>query len=293
MEYLDKPADFGGESAAWVFRGQLAEMERHGQPRHKRVELATSLERGCEQSGIDPSDADKVEEMMVREFRRVYDGADVQWVLGDTLYCLSLLRHHGAPTRLLDFTYSKNVAVYVGLKEAYTRIEAKEEDARFAVWCVDATDMNDRARKCCSVNESLLRAFDGRANLDTRNDVSFRALYRDSKLNMVISENPTRIHKRLHLQQGVFMCPANIGMSFMDNLRNLYGSEDTHSVKRLVCTVTRSDLQRGFERLMKMNITDESLFPGLDGLASSMNYRIEFLKKQWERVKEAGGWPER
>ena len=289
VKYLDEHEAFNNENASWVFRGQLAEKEQKCKQK-KRIELATSLERGCNKSGIELNEAHKVEQMMVREFRRVYDGEDRQDVLKDTLYCLSLLRHYGAPTRLLDFTYSRNIALYVGLKEAYNRIEDGEEEASFALWCIDSKDMNARAKTCCSKN-NLQEAFDDRADIDKRNDKSFHRLYTDSNLKMVISEKPARIHKRLHLQQGILMCPANVHISFMDNLGSLYDKSGEVTVIRLVCTLSKKTLQDEFELVGKMNITEESLFPGLDGLAGSMNYRMGFLKKLWEKVDDVGGWP--
>ena len=56
---------------------------------------------------------------MIREFRRAYHQfalhvpdrrAILEW--------LSIMQHHGAPTRLLDFTYSGYVAAYFAVEQA-------------------------------------------------------------------------------------------------------------------------------------------------------------------------------
>ena len=64
----------------WIFRAQPRE-----------VNLTSTLERECAKS--DPEMlkyANIVEQHMIRQFRRVYDGNDKRKVEEDTLYCLSL-----------------------------------------------------------------------------------------------------------------------------------------------------------------------------------------------------------
>lgn len=119
----------------WLFRAQLPELP-----------LKTSLQRNCEKSGYDlRSDAPKIEENMIRQFARVYDGIDSQMVQGDKLYCLSLMRHFGAPTRLLDFTYSRYVAIYFALEYAY---EDKYEDKNgsAAIWCINMPELTNKVK---------------------------------------------------------------------------------------------------------------------------------------------------
>ena len=51
-------------------------------------------------------------------------------------------------------------------------------------------------------------------------DVSFEPLYWNNNYQLVMWENPLQLHKRLHLQQGVFLCPGNVELSFMENRGN-------------------------------------------------------------------------
>ena len=57
----------------------------------------------------------RIEERSLREFQRKYHHYSQHIPDSDnTLEWLSLMRHYGAPTRLLDFTYSFYVAAYFG-----------------------------------------------------------------------------------------------------------------------------------------------------------------------------------
>ena len=68
---------------------------------------------------------------IIRRFKRqyhLYSSASPDF--DDHVEWLAIMQHHGAPTRLLDITYSPYVALYFAL-EGYV---AGEEAA---VWCID------------------------------------------------------------------------------------------------------------------------------------------------------------
>lgn len=265
----------------WVFRAQPADPP-----------LKTTLERCCEKWEL-ATWAHEIEEIMIREFRRVYEGEDLQTVRNDTLYCLSLLRHYGAPARLLDFTYSKYVALYFGLEYAYesgkqeNTSKTHDVDRSFAIWCINTKQLTLRVRKNYENCQDFLRHVNARADVETRDDCSFIPLYMKNEYNLAISESPAIIHKRHHLQQSVFLCPGNVKVSFMDNL--LHVSSNTQKlkgIKKFTCKLILSEFRDMFEEFRRMNITRESLFPGLDGLAQSMKYQACFYKDMYERIKQ-------
>lgn len=262
----------------WVYRGQLAVYD-----------LKTKLERECGKSGIKLADARKIEYMIIREFRRLYKGEDLQDVLGDTLYCMSLLQHFGAPTRLLDFTYSKYVAIYFGLKAAYDSIKKQNgKKYSFALWCIDGIDMNMRAEKYFA-KSGLRYYYQGRWSIEDRNDKSFEPLYLKN-YDVVVSENPAKIHDRLHWQQGVLFCPGNVEKPFMETLSSMYDkTEKKKNVKKLICDLDINGIQESFRLLNDMNITEESLFPGLEGHAHSINYKMWLYNKIYKKYENELG----
>ena len=89
---------------------------------------------------------------------------------------------------------------------------------------------------------------------------------------------PERQIQRLGVQQGLFLMPLNIHSSFISNLaengEKIEGQENdwfkapkNHFKKIVIADRVRS---KALNELTKMNITAESLFPGLDGFARSL-----------------------
>ena len=253
----------------WIFRGQF---EGWG--------LKTTLERACENSGLSVDDSQKIEDSMIRDFKRVYDGNDRDRVEKDTLYALSVMRHYGAPARLLDFTYSKYVGIYFALEYAHDNEPATDGKKCCAIWCINTTWLNNAARDIFPKEERNL--MDERQVDETRDDKSFKPLYLDNKFSFVGWENPLRIHQRLHIQQGTFLCPGNVKKSFMENLKKLKGWDQKESMVKVVCRMDSNDLQKAINVFKRMNISRESLFPGLDGFAQSMRYHLRFYKDTYD-----------
>lgn len=111
-------------SARWLFRGH----------RDSSWKLQPKLERVLQDRfkiALTEAAPIEIERRLVREFKRHLhrytsdlpdDNDDLRW--------LALMQHHGAPTRLLDFTYS----FFVGL---FFAIEAAKPSDHCALWAIN------------------------------------------------------------------------------------------------------------------------------------------------------------
>jgi len=82
--------------AQWIFRG------------HKKsaYSLETNLERALKSFGVPEQEALRIEGGLLRRFKRQCHHYVVSIPgNGDIMEWLALMRHYGAPTRLLDWTY--------------------------------------------------------------------------------------------------------------------------------------------------------------------------------------------
>jgi hypothetical protein len=181
----------------------------------------------------------------------------------DFLEWFGLMRHFGAPSRLLDFSYSFPVATYFAINGA-------TEDA--AVFCIDY--------------DWLVHRVEGPGGFVTP-DKSFQhpavfweyAMQRPPDRNpFVVPVRPFRSNERIHVQQGLFLCPTDVNRDFAENMMALGNvSELESNVIRL--TIKRDLHPEIMPRLREMNISCETLYPGLEGFARSL--RDLFYLPRW------------
>lgn len=260
-QWDDFHAEIRRLSPEWIFRGQSAS---HGR-------LETTLERVCNTWELPAGEVPKVERGMIREFRRRYNRSDAQKVQEDTLYCLAIMRHHGAPTRLLDFTYSPYMAAYFALKEGRA-----DRAIRGRVWAI-------RVRW---IEEWAIAIFgkDGieRRNADpTRNDGTFMPMYMDAPWrDFVFNESPLYIggNPRLMQQQGTFLCVGNVEKSFEANISAMAGVLDDANVRLYCFEMDTAECARTLQSLHRHGLNEGNLFPDLDGFARELGIRAPFFQ---------------
>jgi hypothetical protein len=224
--------------------------------------LKTTLERACDFFEISFQKLPKIEKQIVRDFRRQYDGSDRELILADTLYCLALMQHHGAPTRLLDWTYSPYVAAFFALERSKNQCE---------IWCI-----NDSW--CTEESEEIVPGLKEREEDSNRTDDFFIPFFFDPdppiKFVRPINPLPLLSNRRLIIQQGVFICPGDIRSSFDENLKALNGWDKENNVFRIHFKFTTNERNKALRELYRMNINRAALFPGIDGFAKSLKQKI-------------------
>jgi hypothetical protein len=245
---LDAWKDLGNlqyQDEKWVFRGQCKSCWT----------LRTTLERFCDNWEGPPK---KMEKLLIREFRRKFHlysrsipntNAQIEW--------LSIMQHYGAPTRLLDFTYSIYVAAYFAL-------EGAKEDC--SIWAINTKWALKMSRKNQNVAE-INKLFKEHP-IDEKSEARIGTKLLSGLIKAcVFPINPFRLDMRLAVQKGVFMCLGDVTKGFDANLKSL----ERFKKGVIKFTIPFKLKQHFLQKLYDMNITRETLFPGLDGFAQSLS----------------------
>ncbi len=270
QELISALDEFKGE--AWCFRGQGRASDS----------LASTLERTFDRSRCAVRDRLLLEDTVIQRFRRQahhYYAAPPS--LDERFDWWALLRHHGAPSRLLDVTHSPYVATYFAF-------ESSDDHGFCSIWAFDSESIGARTRHAHrdSPNEKtpLLDHIFGERW--PRPAVWFAETY--------------RMNERMAAQQGAFLVPATIDHSFEYNLFGLYGEasrtehdpipfDPSAGLPRMaggknpvvvqICadTCLRREVLR---RLRLMNITAATLYPGLDGFARSIGVDLQTTRRR-------------
>jgi hypothetical protein len=251
----------GSLSADWAFRGQS----------DASWLLESTLARRFNSTRIHRTNWADQEGRILRIFKRkahlfldhIPDGDDsFRW--------LGMMQHHGAPTRLLDFTWSFYVAAFFAL-------EGATGDA--AVWAVNGkalyeplTLVIDGDRKEMSPDDELGPWIKG----------SYEKYFLPNALSFAVCGEPHIMNQRLIAQSGTFIIPSTLFEPIEDILSHY------SNPKVLVKYVLKTSKLResAMRKLYSMNVTYYTLFPGLDGLARSMGFESEYNWKFDPRRKK-------
>jgi FRG domain len=236
----------------WLFRGQADDWS-----------LQSTLERHINSWALDPNHAPALEAALAREFRRRVRGEEQSFIQDDMLNCLALMRHHGAPTRLLDCTYSPFVAVQTALREVNPKY-------RPVIWCFRTEWIDQYCWRVLGRASVKLRP-------DGRGRIRFDALSkRRPPAKLVVHDNPYFLNERLTAHQGVFLFAGDIRTSFCENLKAMKGCELKKNVFKLYLDFDNNGKRAAVKTLKRMNVSSTVLFPGLDGFARSLGEELPF-----------------
>jgi hypothetical protein len=269
----------------FVFRGQA----------DSRWELVTSLERAFIRSGQTIYSLENTEHWMLHEFKNKFHLHSPESPRSvNTFEWLALMQHHGGATRLLDFTESIYVAAYFSVLNAST-------DS--AIWAINKPRLRDNLYNAAKLNykkDHDLRDVVNEHHIEIFNKSVARPhkVSTEGNLTHLVPLESQSLFDRASRQRSLFLGAgflSGIGQpfSFMDNLRVSFPGIDTalseakeielselcirapndpcyknfNVLKIILPKILHSQLRA---ELAQMGLTEESLFPGLDGLSRSL-----------------------
>jgi hypothetical protein len=233
-------------------------------------QLATALER-LEVQKL----ASVAERSLLTSFkRRAHHYLNDLPEVNNNLEWLALMQHHGAPTRLLDWTRSPYVALFFAFESA------RDAKGDCALWAIDLQWCRWRSREV--VEQRVCRNLNPQESLGSAS--IFNQVFLEATIEVVAPLQPFRMNERLTIQQGLFLCPGSPSVSFMDNLRGLDNGQLRDSLHKL--RIPRSLRTDVLVALAKMNIGRATLFPGLDGFAQSLGVNVEVATSQGTITQE-------
>ena len=245
-------------SENWVFRGQL----------NNRWELRNAIERTDFIKLYNGIEADFLQEF--QRGARNYLAKDE--TPGHLIEWLALMQHHGAPTRLLDFSKSPFVAAFFAFEQCdlYPEINS-------AIWAINSNFFQMKAVECLAehfgkeLHESGNRV----------NEALFEKIFYANKYPLVFPVEPFRMNRRYSLQQSIFVSTGTGHQPFMEQLRFLGDDLSKAVIKIELPALLQKEVLRD---LLRMNLHRASLFPDLDGYAASLRLRYNSMKTPAETL---------
>ena len=301
-------AQLGAADTPWIFRGQ----------EDAQWPLTTRLQRILASHAPDNALLTNWENSGIDFFKRhIRSYLTPPPEPNDLAGWLSLMQHYGAPTRLLDWTFSPFVACYFAL--------APESNAPEAViW-----GLNAYAAARAHRHVLFPMAFDhlgiaGESTVDTTGSAITRypaldtgqADKQNERIRWAILKNaswplpvlPLSPDPRMQAQQGLFTCAGDLRLP-VDHLMHkdqwrqveqkpgdpIAGTDSTiwplDSPKDVIrkCRLSREMREPALHGLSMMGITQATLFPGLDGLGRATAMRMT-SGARWQDTL-LGGFP--
>lgn len=163
------------------------------------------------------------------------------------------MQHYSCPTRLLDWTTSPYVALYFAVSENLNK------NGALFVWDLPQYKMNWK-------------------KLHNENSVDLNKILDFNKYNFADIIFSTRKNERLVKQQGTLAVSNNILKSHCEIIEDI-AVKTKQDLGLYKLEIPKEKKLEFLARLKTMNITSESLFPGLDGLGRTIKESL--ILRKW------------
>lgn len=172
----------------------------------------------------------------------------------------------------------------------------------FSIWCINKNELifpiSQKYIKENYVNTVSIDTLDSMAYDMANDSIANQQMGIDcnERPRYLFMVRPKMCNERISRQQGLFLVPSTVNVPFEDILKGYYNEENHFMVgiddlKKWSCEKTLSqqaisvlkinigkeDKLRLTKALHQMNITSETMYPGLDGLAKSVGRLREGL----------------
>ena len=239
----------------WVFRGQVDaawDLESSLYRVYRDIEVITK-DGGGKQKAINRNGHEKAALHRFRNSAHLYlthlprTIKPAEW--------FAQMQHYGAPTRLLDFTFSPYVAAFFAFETG---------TGRCAVYCFQTKSFK-------KVDQDIYgKELKG----------VYRTLFEEDMDDLIMVYEPRFTNPRLLAQQGCFLIPGTNEFSHEEIVDEYYDFTEEDALKLVFPPELRME---ALKRLRAMNINSSVLFPELEGLCRSLRHQslfpLEFEKQ--------------
>ena len=181
---------------------------------------------------------------------------------------LAIAQHHGLPTRLMDWTASPYVAMH------FATVDDSSAAYDGAIWAVDFVEVHrhlpkDFVKVLDEVGSNVFSV-----EMITRVAPKMEALANGRTPEFVLFLEPPSIDDRIVNQFSLFSLPSCCRITFEELMMRIGASCTKFVIPSELKGQIRSRLDQG-------NVTERTLFPGLDGISA-------WLKRRYSLVAEPG-----
>jgi hypothetical protein len=251
--------DFVGAASSlakntWVFRGHSS----------SKWPIISTMARYCKhhETNISKKWLKAREIESIRKFQKAAHQFLSHLPADDDLFgWLAVMRHYGAPTRLIDFTYSPVTALFFAVSGPYREFE------KFTIHAINVDSVMQGACKTLDKTDDFKLTQD-----DFRIDKPD-----DQKKDFVGFFEGRWDSPRQAAQQGLFMVTSQLETDVHKLLMNYPRSEKGEpkaSWIRYEFPTGRGIHKKAMKYLLTVNQTHASLYPGLEGLAQSLSMKL-------------------
>lgn len=240
----------------WSFRGQAS----------AEWTLRPTLERMLDSVDWTPELAEKCENYSLHKFsskaHHYVDRADLP---STKLGWLSLMQHHGIPTRLLDFTESPFIALFFALGQI------DNTDRRCAIWALNYRDLTKSSIEYLKNNSTFEYNY---SSAQMNQDSVYDNILDSGPHDILWMTEPKISNLRMERQKGTFLLSCNIQKRILDLTPML----PLGSIHKII--IRMSFANEIYEMLKGMGINHSILYGDLDGLAKDIKDELIYQKQK-------------